>query len=107
MRLSGAYKIAGPGPYGVAADWVMTWDKVADMKTLFLVAGAAAILSSTAVAHQYAVDESTSTTAGAAMTVAMGPLSAPQKRGPPVAGPNSDPAPCKRSHSTCGSARPS
>jgi preprotein translocase subunit SecG len=38
---------------------------------------------------------------GRVIKVAMGPVSAPQKRGPPVAGPGTDPPGCKRSGRNC------
>jgi hypothetical protein len=70
------------------------------MQRFILTAAAVFALFNVAIAQ----DRAASGAGGAEGTttqIAMGPTSAPQKRGPMVSGPNSDPSTCKSSKKLC------
>jgi hypothetical protein len=66
-------------------------------RLIVLIAAANIICFGVAISKQQTDRDNT----GPAIKVAMGPVSAPQKRGPPVASPNPDPHGCKRPGRTC------
>jgi hypothetical protein len=68
------------------------------MKRLIVLTAAASTICFSVAVSQQQTDRNNS---GPVIKLAMGPVSAPQKRGPPVASPNPDPPGCKRSGRTC------
>jgi hypothetical protein len=68
------------------------WRQMLQIRHLVVLAAATSFISFNVVVAQQQTDGN--------MIVAMGPVSAPQKRGPPVAGPN-DPPGCKPSAKMC------